>query len=85
MQSYIREKKFIKCPQCGIPVEKTKYCNIIYCSSQICEREKKMLFDQKKKKKKNWNFIQTNVKNDKLEPILEEEKSLEDFDCQKKN
>ena len=39
LESYIREKKFMKCPECGITVEKTKYCNIIYCSSQLCEKK----------------------------------------------
>lgn len=39
LESYIRQNNIMRCPRCGSLVEKTKYCNFIYCNSSICQKK----------------------------------------------
>lgn len=38
IEKLIRENKWRKCPECGIVIEKTKFCNFIKCQSSICQK-----------------------------------------------
>lgn len=39
MENLIRENKWIKCPECGIIIEKTKFCNFVKCQSSLCQKK----------------------------------------------
>lgn len=61
---FVRQNKLMKCPQCGITVEKTKYCNFMYCESNFCKKKTIFCYICGVKldiKDKNSHFIDNNA------------------------